>query len=357
MTTYFEPKTLENGALTKAGIAGYPYLEYAQVLLLETLEDLKLTGSVADVSARGGAVALALQAKGLSVSATDSSAAAISCLAKTKLTIGTLENADITVAILNGERGNARVQQIILQAFQTTKDGGTAFLAGDKDKGFDRYCKEAIKLFGDGEIIARGKGFRVAKLEKTNTTKPAALEPQKFMVEARGQQLQAVAHAGTFASGKLDAASALLLEHLPNGAGKTVLDIGAGYGVLSGFLALEGAIVTMLEDDVLSVQSATDTLAANHLSGTVLHSDVDSNLGAKSTFDMIVMNPPFHVGRDLRLDVALEFIAAAKRHSHAGSQIWLVANHFLPYEAAMMQLGNAELITRERGFKVLMVQK
>jgi 16S rRNA (guanine1207-N2)-methyltransferase len=353
--SYFDILPIQHGALTKPGLPSFPWLELSQVLLLEALETTKL-GTVTDLSARGGAVALVLQNNGAKVVVSDSSAAALSCLAKTGLPLGVFDNADAVIAILNGERGNARVMHTILEAWRCTKANGVCYLAGDKDKGFERYLKQAKTIFGTAEVIARGKGFRVARLEKTLLEIPAPLEPLLFAVEARGQILQAVAHAGTFASGKLDAASALLLEHLPSGAGRTVLDIGAGYGVLSGFLALEGATVTLLEDDALSVQSSQDTLKANGLTGVVLHSDVDSALEKNAKFDLIVMNPPFHIGKDVRLDVALEFIAAAKRHATKTCEIYLVANHFLPYETPLASLGKVETIVNAKGFKVLRVQ-
>ncbi len=355
--SYFNLKPLEGGALTKPGVPGYPRLEPAQVLLLEALENTDLTGvmSAVDLSARGGAVALALQARGLSVSATDSSAAALTCLAQTSLSRVLPEQADLICAILNGERGNARVFQTINEVWQRTRAGGVALLAGDKDKGFERYFKRAVEIFGDGEIIARGNGFRAARLEKTNLEAPADLEPERFTIEARGRALACVAHPGAFASGKLDAASALLLEHLPSGANRHVLDIGAGYGALGGFLGLEGAKVTMLEDDALSVASLEDTMRANSIEARVLHSDVDSALEGDAKFDLVVMNPPFHVGKALRLDVALEFIHAAQRHLTNGGEVWLVANHFLPYEEPMRALGPMREVARARGFKVLTV--
>ena len=352
---YFDVLTLNAGGFSKPGLPSFPWLEPSVELLLEALAGQNF-GTVTDLSARGGTVALALQAAGAKVVVSDSSAAALSCLAQTKLPLGVFDNADCVLAILSGERGNARVTHTILEAWRCCKAGGVAYLAGDKDKGFERYFKQAKSIFGTGEIVARGKGFRVGRLEKINLETPAPAEVQQFSVQSRGQTLHAVAHAGTFASGKLDAASALLLEHLPHGGGRTVLDIGAGYGVLSGFLALEGASVTLLEDDALSVQSSLETLQANALNGTVLHSDVDSALAPKAKFDLIVINPPFHVGKDVRLDVALEFIAAADRHATKNAQIYLVANHFLPYEAPLARLGQLETVVKAHGFKVLKLQ-
>jgi 16S rRNA (guanine1207-N2)-methyltransferase len=355
--SYFQLKSLEGGAFTKPGVPGYSQLEPAQVLLLEALQNMNLQGfsSAVDLSARGGAVALALQTRGLSVSATDSSAAALSCLAQTGLSQVLPDQADLVCAILNGERGNARVFHTINTVWTQTRAGGSVLLAGDKDKGFERYFKRALEIFGDGEIILRGKGFRVARLEKTNLETPTALEPEHFTIEVRGRALACVAHPGAFASGKLDAASALLLEHLPSGADRNVLDIGAGYGALAGFLGLEGATITTLEDDALSVVSITDTMRSNELKARVLHSDVDQALEPTAKFDLIVMNPPFHVGKALRLDVALEFIHAAGRHLANGGEVWLVANHFLPYEEPMRALGKMQEVARAKGFKVLKV--
>ncbi|MFC6616908.1 methyltransferase [Deinococcus radiophilus] len=105
-----------------------------------------------------------------------------------------------------------------------------------------------------------------------------------------------------------------------------------------------------------SVRSAQLTLEANGVSGEVVHSDVDGTLGERR-FDMILSNPPFHVGRGVVLDVAREFIAAAARRLRPGGQLILVANDFLPYEAEMSVVGATEVLAHEQGFKVLAVRR
>ena len=354
--SYWSWRTLASGALTKPGIAGYPHLEPAQALLLEVTQSLMGAGLALDLSARGGAVALQLRENGWMVSATDDGAASLDALRKLELTDA--EGAsELVCLMLSAERGNARVQAQIAQAWSRTTIGGVLLLAGDKDKGFERYFKAGVQVFGQGEIVGRGNGYRVARLTKTKPEPPVPPEAQPFTFSARGFTVHCSAQPGVFASGKLDAASAVMLAHLPSAAGKRVLDIGAGYGALGVTLALEGAIVTMLESDAPSVQSCLETLALNGVTGTVLHSDVDARLEQSARFDWVVMNPPFHVGRDLKLEVALEFIAVAGRRVKAGGEIWLVANHFLPYEAALSQLGVMEVVTVERGFKLLHVKR
>ena len=366
--SYWSWRTLPGGALTKPGIPGFPHLEPSQDLLLEAVEQLKGTGTALDLSARGGAVVLRLRELGWNAGGRDDSASSLTALGKLEIaddggsvvgrnSVVERNSVALTCRILSGERGNARVFHELEELWQRTAPGGVALLAGDKDKGFDRYLKTAVSWFGTGEVVKRGNGFRVARVVKTNPEPPPVTEPSRFTVETRGRALSCVAYPGVFAAGKLDAASAVLLAHLPNASGKTVLDIGAGYGALGGFLALEGGTVTMLEHDALSVRSCRETLALNNLTGTVQHSDVDAALETGSRFDWIVMNPPFHVGRDLKLDVALEFIAAASRHLKVGGEAWLVANHFLPYEAHLAEIGTLTEVVKERGFKLLHVQK
>ena len=356
---YFDLLRLPDGSYTKPGMRGYPGLEPMQALLLEVIRDMNLEGvkTAVDLTARGGAVALELEQRGLLVWVCEDSAAAWSALRKTGL-LPWEDKTDLSCAILPGERGNASVRAVLRDAFVFTNPNGLCLLAGDKDRGFDRYFKEAITLFGMGEILERSKGLRVGRLQKTN---PDVLlpvpSPEVFDVTARGQTLHCAAFPGTFSSGKLDAASRLLLEHLPHGTTHRVLDVGAGYGVLGGFLALEGATVTMLEADASSVQSCQQTLTLNRLDGRAVFSDVDSALDPSETFDLIVTNPPFHVGSDLILDVALEFIRCAERRFEVGGEFWLVANHFLPYEREMARIGTVHEVAREKGFKVLCLRR
>ena len=297
-----------------------------------------------------------LRELGWTVAATDDSAASLAALEKLELTdMGAA--AELVCLMLSAERGNARVAAQLATAWSRTAAGGVLLLAGDKDKGFERYFKAAVQLFGEGEVVKRGNGYRVARIRKTKLEPLVMPAAQLFTIQARGLEVRCSAQPGVFASGKLDIASAVMLEHLPNASGKRVLDIGAGYGAIAVTLALEGATVTMLESDAPSVQSCAETLALNAVTGTVLHSDVDARLEPNARFDWVVMNPPFHVGRDLKLEVALEFIAAAGRHLKKGGEIWLVCNHFLPYEAALASLGALQVVIVERGFKLLRVTR
>jgi 16S rRNA (guanine1207-N2)-methyltransferase len=358
-------------AYTQAGISAFPALDRVQKLLLGVLDGVEITGSFLDLTARGGIVARWLRQyfPEVDVLAHDASMAARNALTEA----GIAQIADITditrqkshhntSLILPAERGNILVRYLLGLAHAATAPDGTLYLVGDKDRGFERYFKEAKALFGAGEILERDQGWRVACLWQTQAAADwPAPTITSFQVETAGRALWVCALPGVFASGKLDLASKLLLSVLPKLGGRRVLDIGCGTGVLGAMAALDGAAVTLLDDDFFSVLATRQTLAANQLPGTVLHSDVDSELGG-TDFDVVITNPPFHLSGELILAVAEEFIRAAKRRLRPGGELYLVANHFLPYERLLGQLfgpstgtgiGTVREIARADGFKVL----
>ena len=85
----------------------------------------------------------------------------------------------------------------------------------------------------------------------------------------------------------------------------------------------------------------------------MLHSDLDAGLAPAARFDTVLMNPPFHVGKGVRLDVSRAFAATARRRLKKGGELWLVANRALPYEALLADWASVHGLRDESGFKVI----
>lgn len=351
----------EGGVLTKAGVAGAPGVDNAQATLAIALRKLGVEGPLLDLRAMGGLLGLALD---VDFTPIEQSCAALRVLGeqfdgvRAALPPADLMGDDLgqfpaVALVLSGERGNAHVAAMLAWAAKCTQLGGTLYLAGDKQKGFERYFKGALGAFGAGEIVARDGGMRAARLEKLREAELPVPETTTY----QHGELTVAALPGVFSAGHLDKASALLLRHLGDVQGKSALDLGCGAGVLGAACAAGGAGVTLLDDDLAAVVSARETLRLSGLAGEVRHSDVASALGKEERFDLIVSNPPFHVGRRVVLDVALEFVRAAGDHLAPGGELRLVANDFLPYEGALAEWGRVEVLTREGGFKVLRAVK
>lgn len=355
------PKLPERGILTKAGVRGHPGLDDGQALLLQVLMDppVDLGETVLDLTAQNGAVALYLSNHQITL--LERSRAALEVLerqfkddprvtVKASLPSEASGNFDTVLAVLPADKGNEAVKEYLQAAFACTRMGGLCLIAGDKDRGFERYFKWFKAAFGEGEILERHKGMRVAGFIKEKTE--AQLEaPQTYSYTFEDLTLSSLP--GVFSANKIDEASQLLLSHLPSPAGQRVLDIGAGAGILGLRCAQLGAEVTLLEEDLASVRSIEMNARAANLSVTALHSDVGSALPEQAEFDLVVMNPPFHVGSDVILEVAEEFIRVAYQRVRQKGEVWVVANQFLPYESLMEAYGPVKLVVKNKSYKVL----
>jgi 16S rRNA (guanine1207-N2)-methyltransferase len=135
-----------------------------------------------------------------------------------------------------------------------------------------------------------------------------------------------------------------------------VLDLGCGAGPL-GIVAARlsgGGPVTLVDADVEAVRWATRSVAAAGVENCrVLPSDIAGAV-LDQRFDVVVTNPPFHVGKATDLDVPLQFIRDAWDVLDAGGRLLLVANRTLPYERPIYQrFGNIATLVNGRRFKVL----
>jgi len=349
---------LRRGVATKAGVRGAPGLDAAQTLLVTTMFREGVRGEVLDLTAMGGLIGCL---PGVTLRAVEGSAPALAALRASghegtaaipgdDLSGVWVGRAPTVAMVLAGDRGNAYAEAQIVWAHASTPPGSTLYLAGDKDKGFDRYVRRASGLFGTGETVAREGGMRVAKLVR----RPGATPPQPAAETYETHGLSIVGLPGVFSAGKLDRATALLLDTLAGQQmqGQRVLDIGCGSGVLGAWAASRGAEATLLDADLQSVRSAEATLEASGLVARVLHSDVDAALSDNS-YDLVLSNPPFHVGRGVVLDITAEFVLAAERRLRPGGRLVMVANEFLPYEKLLSGWQDVQILAQHAGFKVL----
>ena len=74
---------------------------------------------------------------------------------------------------------------------------------------------------------------------------------------------------------------------------------------------------------------------------------------AASSYDLIVTNPPFHVGAAKDSTPTLRMIEAAGVALRPGGQFWCVFNSHLPYLSAMRSsIGPTRLVARDRAYTV-----
>ena len=357
-----EPKLGKGGAryAVKRGLRGYPL--HPGVALLLAKADLK-AGQLLDLSGSGGLVALAAEAGEKRV--LETSKAALRCAAwtftdapDTEISAGAPwdappAEADLVALVPPTDRGSARVQAELAGTHAALKPGGAALIAMHKDQGAKRYEKLAAELFGELDVLAKDGGWRLVRARKTRCE---TLEVEKKVFQAADLTLSA--DPGVFAAGKLDPGTARLLEavRFEDFAGKRVLDLGCGYGLVALKASLAGAAVTAVDDDLLAVRSTHRNAGRYGADVRTLHSDVDSELQTE-TFDAALMNPPFHVGKQVVMDVPRAFLAAAYGRLRPGGTLLLVANQALPYERELAGFSSWETIHSDGQFKILQTWK
>ena len=168
------------------------------------------------------------------------------------------------------------------------------------------------------------------------------------------------AHGGAFGGTKVDMGTRFLLGYLdrmrPTAA--TAVDLGCGSGALAAALARDRPTLHVLATDQSSaaVSSAAATAAANGLTERVrVLRDAAMSTLPDASVDLIVCNPPFHIGTSVHAGAALGLFGAAGRVLAPGGELWTVFNSHLAYNKALTRaVGPTRVVGSNAKFTVTM---
>lgn len=260
--------------------------------------------------------------------------------------------------------------QILSDAFRILKIGGTCYISGPNNEGIKSATKLLERAFGTSVLLAYDSGNRIVSATKESNV-PAddeifgspLLSSDTFReidVTLRDQSFTIYSRPGVFSWDHLDEATEILAEHMMVLPGASVLDLGCGsgpLGILASRLSRGGQLV-MVDADIEAVRSAAKSAdAAGVTNYRVLPSDVAGAV-IDERFELVVTNPPFHVGKQTELSVPMQFIDDSWEVLSPGGQLFLVANRTLPYETPITRrFGNILTVYDGRRFKVLTATK
>lgn len=258
------------------------------------------------------------------------------------------------------------LHQLLHDAFNVLTLGGRCYIAGATNEGVKPAARTMHDIFGNGLKLADGSSHRVVVATK-RANSPAVpdvfaspfLEGDSFSempVVLRGMPFTLYSRPGVFSWDHVDEATAILADVMRVNTGETVLDLGCGCGALGIVAAtLSGTgHVTMVDADIEAVRSSRGTIAMSGRGNcSVEISDVASAV-LSQRFDVVVSNPPFHVGKATDLALPLQFIRDAHEVLNEGGRLYLVANRTLPYESMIAErFGNVSTLHDGARFKVL----
>lgn len=155
--------------------------------------------------------------------------------------------------------------------------------------------------------------------------------------------LTVLAHGGVFAGTGIDIGTRFLLgctgQMAPSA--ETALDLGCGTGVLAVSLAQAWPALRVIATDesAAAVASAAATAEANGVGDrvTVRRDDAAASVPDASV-DLVVLNPPFHVGTTVHSGIARRLFADAARVLRPGGELWVVWNSHLQYRPVLTAL-------------------
>lgn len=204
--------------------------------------------------------------------------------------------------------------------------------------------------------LARGKS-RLLAARGVRPERPASSFPR--IQRHAERDLVLVAHGAAFGGTKVDPGTRLLLDGLrahPLGAGERAVDLGCGTGLIAVTLAQRDSALSVLASDQswAAVASAQATVEANGLAERITVTRDDALAAeAEGSADIVVLNPPFHIGATVHTGLAEKLFRAAARVLRPGGELRCVWNSPLGYRPALERLvGPTEQLARDARFTV-----
>ncbi len=244
-------------------------------------------------------------------------------------------------------------RQNIYAATERTLAGGSILVSGAKTSGVQAMRKEMSALVAIEQTHSKNHAqvFRFSRPE--NWVSPH-LDPVSTVSFGDSKFETAP---GMFSHKSVDQGSDFLVKHMAGVTGR-VADFGAGWGYLSAVLLARNPGVTSLdlyEADHASLEAARKNLMAaggeRHIG---FHWFDIRQERVPSTYDVVVMNPPFHSGRKAEFVIGQRFIEAASAALKPGGRLMMVANKQLPYEDTLQaNFRRFARIDEDRQYKII----
>jgi 16S rRNA (guanine1207-N2)-methyltransferase len=252
------------------------------------------------------------------------------------------------VALVCLPRSREAARALIARAAGEVAPGGVIAVDGQKTDGIETALKDLRGRVDLSESLSKAHGklatFRAGADLSDWLAEPSTVEGFQTLP-------------GIFSADGPDRGSILLASALPAKLAGKVADLGAGWGFLAAEILKRPGVKRLdlveAEADALDCarHNVTDPRAQFHWADA-------TSWRPDSLLDAVVMNPPFHLGRDADPALGAAFIRAARRMLAPNGSLWLVANRHLPYDAALSEHFLAhEDVAGDGGFRVIHATK
>ncbi len=263
--------------------------------------------------------------------------------------------ADVRVVLLRLPRALSGLAEIA-DAIARHADPEVEVFAGGRDKYLTPAMNDVLgEYFGS---VRASRGRQKSRILTATEPKPVGEPPFPVCNRLDDPDLEVVAHGAAFSGPRLDIGTRYLLEFLKRMKpdAREAIDLGCGTGILAVALAKArpGLRVTATDQSAAAVASSRATAAVNAVADrvTVLRDDAMSSAPDNSA-DLVLCNPPFHVGAAVHTGSAIKMFQQTGRVLRPGGELWTVYNSHLNYRGVMERMvGKTDVIGRNRKFTV-----
>ncbi|MGI5950503.1 MAG: class I SAM-dependent methyltransferase [Brooklawnia sp.] len=226
-------------------------------------------------------------------------------------------------------------------------------VAAAREKHLNRSMNTTLARYFDDVAASLGQQKSRALLAR-QPVRPPAMEddwPRHKSVTVGGHEIKMHWHGATFAAGRIDAGTQLLIDHLDRVADADhYLDFGSGSGLLATLLALAHPDASV---DAVDTSRAAASATSHTATGTQVRAHWAADLAdwPAGSLDVIVCNPPFHRGTAKDSGPAFTIFREASVALAEGGEFWCVYNSHLPWRAHLARvIGPTTLVAQNRHY-------
>jgi 16S rRNA (guanine1207-N2)-methyltransferase len=247
-----------------------------------------------------------------------------------------------------------RTPFVSLRSLRDREGGGDPL--GDREEASGKTPFVSLRSLGDRE----GGGDPLGDREEASGGRPFVSLRSLRDREEGGDSLRDRGEGGDSLGDREGGGDALsprfLSEERSDETKDVVLDLGCGTGALAVSVALAHPEAQVIATDrsAAAVASARATAVANGVADrvAVTHDDAASEV-ATASVDVVLLNPPFHLGTSVHTGAATRLFESAARVLRPGGELFTVFNSSLGYRAELTRLvGPTEQLHRTPKFTV-----
>ena len=254
--------------------------------------------------------------------------------------------------------GNRAVGALIHAALLSLREGGTAYLAGERRRGFDTFARMLDDAFGGSEQVAISGRIKVIRARRT-TRQPIqgpafASDFGEYGAMVNEWEWRVARHPAIFADGRVDDATRMLIDCLPESTGRQ-LDLGCGSGLVAAAMARKSpeSRIIAVDSNLAAVDVCTRTAKLNGLTNVSVRPSYFGEDLRSGSFEVIGCYPPFHVGPGVSHGAARRLIREAARLLKATGNFVVVQSSAQSHEGLLRTgFGQVREMGRSRSYQV-----